>query len=192
MPHEATQFGSVGPLDRHSVKTSAHPLGGRTCRTNSFNTAPATLIRKFLGRAAGSGDRASPHLCLVREGGFGRFSEVLDLIVAAYNAWDGGSLMAEEDDDLAYWLAREYTRACDEISWNDDGYMAWAERRHAGNHVVNLVWRDDTKRHHIDYDLLKDERPTVGGIRRRVIHCETREKANRLKAMLLASDPFDD
>jgi hypothetical protein len=49
MPHEATQFGSVG--DRHSVKTSAHPRGGPRCRTNSFSTAAAALIRKFLGQA---------------------------------------------------------------------------------------------------------------------------------------------
>ena len=74
--------------------------------------------------------------------------------------------MAEVDDDLAYWLEREYAIACREISWNDDGYMAWAQRRHVEGHVVYLVWRDDTKRRHIDYDLLEDQSATENPIRR--------------------------
>jgi hypothetical protein len=42
--HAATQFGSVGPLEFHSVKTIARPRGGRTCKTNSFNTPSAGFI----------------------------------------------------------------------------------------------------------------------------------------------------
>jgi hypothetical protein len=48
IPHAATQFGSVGPLDFNSVKTIAQPRGGLTCRTNSFNVASAALISVFL------------------------------------------------------------------------------------------------------------------------------------------------
>ncbi len=40
----ATQFGSVGSIDLHSVKTIAHPRGGLTCRTNSSNIASARFI----------------------------------------------------------------------------------------------------------------------------------------------------
>ena len=55
--------------------------------------------------------------------------------------------MAEEDGELVHWLEREYALAFGEISWNDDGYMAWAQRRYVEGHVVYLVWRDDTERH---------------------------------------------
>jgi hypothetical protein len=48
IPHAATQFGSVGPPDFNSVKTIAHPRGGLTCRTNSFNVAWTALISVFL------------------------------------------------------------------------------------------------------------------------------------------------
>ena len=100
--------------------------------------------------------------------------------------------MAEENDDLAYWLAREYAIACREISWNDDGYMGWAERKHEENHIVYLVWQDDTKPHRIAYDVLKDESPTIGLICRGVIHCESKDRAKFLRTTLLAPDPFDD
>jgi hypothetical protein len=97
--------------------------------------------------------------------------------------------MAEEDGDLDYWLAREYMRVCGEITWNDDGYMAWAERKLEENHIVYFVWLDDAKPHHIAYDVLKDESPTVGQVRRAVIHCESRARAGVLRTMLLAPDP---
>ena len=97
--------------------------------------------------------------------------------------------MADEDDDLAHWLAQGYANARKEISWDDDGYMAWAERKHEENHVVYLVWQDDTKLHRIAYDVLKDESPTIGLIRRDVIHCESQERAKFLRTTLLAPDP---
>jgi hypothetical protein len=109
-----------------------------------------------------------------------------DPAAAAYNAWEGVTLMAEEDGDLAYWLAREYARACREISWNDDGYMAWAERRYRENEVVYLVWQDETKPYGIDCHVLKDQSPTIGQIHRGVIHCESRENATMLGTMLRA------
>ena len=96
--------------------------------------------------------------------------------------------MTEEDDNLAHGLARDYASARGEISWNDPGYTAWAERRYAENHIVYLVWRDDTKPHHIDYDLLKDERPTGGDLYTRY-PLRVQESAKFLRATLRVSDP---
>jgi hypothetical protein len=69
--------------------------------------------------------------------------------------------------------------------------MAWAERRYRENEVVYLVWQDETKPYGIDCHVLKDQSPTIGHIRRAVIHCESREKATMLGTMLRAPDPFD-
>jgi hypothetical protein len=83
-----------------------------------------------------------------------------------------------EDDDLAYRLSRRYADNRRDISWNDDGYRDWAN-------VVYLVWLDSTKPHGVDHIILKDKTPMVGKVRWQVIHCESAEKAERLKTMLL-------
>jgi hypothetical protein len=98
--------------------------------------------------------------------------------------------MTKEDDDLAYDLQRRYALACKEISWDDPGYKKWAENRFADGYEVYLVWWNDTKPHDVAYHLLKDERPPVGDMRRRVIHCKSQDTAKTLGQILLAPDPF--
>jgi hypothetical protein len=92
-----------------------------------------------------------------------------------------------EDDDLAHWLRSRYADNRNVNNWNDNDYIAWVERQHAENHVVFLVWLDNTKPQGVDHIILKDERPMmVGQYRREVIHCESAKKAELLKTMLLA------
>jgi hypothetical protein len=73
---------------------------------------------------------------------------------------EGESRMAEEDDDLAYKLARGYAEACRQIDRKADGYIDWAKSQYAKNDVVvYTVWPDHTKPpHYIDYELLQDKR----------------------------------
>jgi hypothetical protein len=96
--------------------------------------------------------------------------------------------MAEENDDLGYQLARRYREACEDISFDNDGYWKWVEDQYAKHPVVYLVWLDSTKPHDIDYEPLKDQRP-AGLYRPEAIHCESRERAMTIKTMLLAADP---
>ena len=98
--------------------------------------------------------------------------------------------MAEEDGELVHWLEREYALAFGEMTWNDDGYMAWAQRRYVEGHYVDIfVWRNlfpSVPHHRLRLtERIKAQRQTL--IRRRVIHCESREKASRLEEMLRAS-----
>ena len=93
--------------------------------------------------------------------------------------------MADEDDDLAYQLTRRYREACEHIGWDDSRYDGWANYQFRQYSVVYLVWLDGAKPHGVDYEVLKDEPPLVGFYRPEAIHCASRERAIRLKKMLL-------
>ena len=90
--------------------------------------------------------------------------------------------MAEEDDDLAYQLARGYAEACRQIDRKADGYIDWAKSQYARKDVVvYTVWPDNTKPHGIDYELLQDKRRPAHPFYIVVIHCEVQERAKRAR-----------
>jgi len=100
-------------------------------------------------------------------------------------------MATHQDDDLAYQLARRYREACEHISWNDPRYDGWANHQFKEYSLVYLVWLDSAKPHGVDYEVLKDEHPTIGFYRPEVIHCPSRDWASTLKRKLLAPDPLE-
>ena len=82
-----------------------------------------------------------------------------------------------EGSEFLDWLVTGY-RASD-LRWDHENYESETLHRYKKNHVVYLVWLDNTKPHGVDFILCKNQR-FLGKGKYCVIPCKSKEDAGRL------------